>query len=216
MDDTTAAAGMPPRRQPSQKRSRERVEKLLAVAAELICRSGSDALRMGDVAAKAGVSIGSLYQYFPDKAALIRTLAERYNAEEQACIRAALAEAQDMAGLKAALDGLIDTYYGLFLAEPVMRDIWSATQADKSLQAMDLAQTRILGALVAEALARLNPAADPALFAVPAFLTMHLAGSTVRLAIGMDRAEGDALVATMKAMLLKELVPPRDQPLAAG
>jgi AcrR family transcriptional regulator len=36
---------------------------------------------MSEVAELAGISIGSLYQYFPDKSAIIRTLAERYNAE---------------------------------------------------------------------------------------------------------------------------------------
>lgn len=195
------------RRQPSQSRSRERVERMLAVATELIAAHGSDAMRMGEVAEKAGVSIGSLYQYFPDKAAIIRTLAERFNVQEQACIKAELDKVEDAAGLSAALICLIDTYYGLFLAEPVMRDIWSGTQADKTLRDMDLAQTRILGAMLAEALARLAPGADRAGLDISAFLAMHLAGSTVRLAIGMQRAEGDALVEALKHMMLRELLP---------
>ncbi|MFX6225919.1 helix-turn-helix domain-containing protein, partial [Acinetobacter baumannii] len=72
-----SAEATPLRRQPSQNRSRERVERRLAVATELLAAHGSDAMRMGESAERAGVSIGSLYQYFPDKAAIIRTLAER-------------------------------------------------------------------------------------------------------------------------------------------
>ncbi|WP_163335182.1 TetR/AcrR family transcriptional regulator, partial [Enterobacter hormaechei] len=83
----------------------------LGVATELIAAHGSDAMRMGEVAEKAGVSIGSLYQYFPDKAAIIRTLAERFNMQEQACIKAELDKVKDAAGLSAALVCLIDTYY---------------------------------------------------------------------------------------------------------
>jgi AcrR family transcriptional regulator len=120
-EDQTAAL----RRAPTQRRSRERVERMLAVATELIAAKGSDAMRMGEVAEKAGVSIGSLYQYFPDKAAIIRTLAERYNAQGRACIADGLADVRDAAGLRDAFGRLIDIYYGQFLAEPVMRDIWS-------------------------------------------------------------------------------------------
>ncbi len=62
------------RRAPSQKRSRERVERMLTAASEVITEQGSDAMRMGEVAERAGVSIGSLYQYFPDKGSIIRPL----------------------------------------------------------------------------------------------------------------------------------------------
>ncbi|TIY01434.1 MAG: TetR/AcrR family transcriptional regulator, partial [Mesorhizobium sp.] len=111
-----------PRRAPSQQRSRERVERMLAAASALIAEQGSDAMRMGEVAERAGVSIGSLYQFFPDKRAIVWALAERYTAESQACIAAALAEVSDAEGLRRAFSELVDIYYGLFLAEPVMRD----------------------------------------------------------------------------------------------
>jgi AcrR family transcriptional regulator len=192
---------------PTQRRSRERMESLLSTAAALIAAKGSDAMRMSEVAEKAGVSIGSLYQYFPDKAAILRTLAERYDAQGRECIRVELDAVRDMPGLRAALGRLTDAYYRMFLAEPVMRDIWSGTQADKSLQDMDLAENRALGGMLAEVLARLQPRADRAELETSAFLTMHLVGATVRLAITVDPAEGEALVATFKRMMLKEILP---------
>ncbi|WP_119460625.1 TetR family transcriptional regulator [Rhodospirillaceae bacterium SYSU D60014] len=200
-----------PRRAPVQRRSRERVERMLTAAATLIAEGGSDAMRMSDVAEMAGVSIGSLYQYFPDKGAIIRTLAERYNAQGRACIAAALADVRDMDGLREAFAGLIDTYYAMFLAEPVMRDIWSGTQADKALRDIDLADSRANGAVLAEVLARLRPSADPAALATSAFLTMQLGEATVRLAISVDRAEGDALIAAFKRMVLRELCPDEER-----
>ena len=193
------------RREPNQRRSRERVERILAAASALIAEKGSDAMRMGEVAAKAGVPIGSLYQYFPDKAAIILRLAERYNAAGRACIAAALATPRSMKELRAAFMGLIDTYYALFLAEPVMRDIWSGTQADKALREIELADSRANGAILAEALARLRPAADRAALATSAFLIMQLGEATMRLAISVKRAEGDALVAAYKRLVDREL-----------
>ena len=193
------------RREPNQRRSRERVERILAAASALIAEKGSDAMRMGEVAAKADVSIGSLYQYFPDKAAIIRRLAERYNAAGRACIQAALATPRSMKELRAAFMGLVDTYYALFLAEPVMRDIWSGTQADKALREIELADSRANGAILAGALARLRPGIDRAVLAASAFLIMQLGEATMRLAISVKRAEGDALVAAYKRLVDREL-----------
>jgi len=193
------------RREPNQRRSRERVERILAAASALIAQRGSDAMRMGEAAERAGVSIGSLYQYFPDKAAIIRQLAERYNAAGRACIAAALATPRSMKELRAAFMGLVDTYYALFLAEPVMRDIWSGTQADKALREIELADSRANGAILAGALARLRPAADRAALALSAFLIMQLGEATMRLAISVERAEGDALVVAFKRLVDREL-----------
>jgi AcrR family transcriptional regulator len=197
------------RRAPSQRRSRERVERILAAARELIAAKGSDAMRMGEVAERAGVSIGSLYQYFPDKAAVIRTLAERYNAQGRDCIAAELASVRDAAGLRVAFGRLIDTYYAMFLAEPVMRDIWSGTQADKGLRDLELEDSRANGALLADTLARVRPGADRAELEASAFLIMYLGEATMRLAVSVGRREGDALVASYQRMVLRELTPQR-------
>jgi AcrR family transcriptional regulator len=196
-----------PGRAPTQQRSRDRVERLLAVAASLIAAHGSDALRMSDVAQQAGVSIGSLYQYFPDKGAIIRTLAERYNARSRACIAEALAPVRDKAGLRRAFAGLVDTYYGIFLAEPVMRDIWSGIQADKALQEIERKDGRANAVLLADAMARARPRADRAALENTAFLVMQLGEATMRLAVSVERRQGDALVEGFKRMVLREIAP---------
>lgn len=196
-----------PGRAPTQRRSRDRVERLLSVAASLIAERGSEALKMSELAGKASVSIGSLYQYFPDKGAVIRTLAQRYNAQSRACIADALAPVRDKAGLRRAFAGLVDTYYGIFLAEPVMRDIWSGIQADKALQEIERQDSQANGALLADAMARVWPRADRAALENTAFLVMQLGEATMRLAVSVDRRQGDALVAGYKRMVLREIAP---------
>lgn len=194
------------RRAPSQKRSRERVERLLRAASEVIAEQGSDAMRMGEVAERAGVSIGSLYQYFPDKGSIIRTLADRYNTLGRDCIEAELANVSDMEGFRAAFGELIDTYYELFLAEPVMRDIWSGTQADKQLRDIDIVYGRVNGEILARALKRVRPDVDPAEIDRTAFLVMSLGEAAMRLAISVGREEGDGLVEAYKQMVLGKLL----------
>jgi AcrR family transcriptional regulator len=196
-------AASAPRRLPTQQRSRERVERMLDIATALIAEAGSDALRMSEVAEKASVSIGSLYQYFPDKAAIIRTLAERYNAQGRACVAAELAKVGKAGELPIALERVTDGYYAMFLAEPVMLDIWSGTQADKVLQEMDAEDGRAHAAMLTDVMTRLHPAADHHRIESSAFLLMHLIAATVRLAVTLPRKEGDEVIATFKLMVLR-------------
>ena len=64
------------RRSPSQSRSRATVVRILDAAAATIEERGYDETTTTAVAARAGVSVGSLYQYFPSKAALLVALAD--------------------------------------------------------------------------------------------------------------------------------------------
>ena len=208
MSEEAAIAATVARRAPAQQRSRERLERILAVASDLIARKGSDQMKMSEIADLAGISIGSLYQYFPDKSAIIRTLAEHYNDESRKCIEAALADVRGIDGLLAAYSGLIDQYYQIFLAEPVMRDIWSGMQADKQLAEVELAESRAAGALLAAAMTRVRPDADPERTAATAFLIWHLGEATMRLAVSCDAVEGAALVNAFKRMTVHELARP--------
>ncbi len=160
---------------------------------------------MSDIAASAGISIGSLYQYFPAKGALIRALAERYNAESRRCVEEALADVRDEADLVEAYSRLLDQYHEIMSSEPVMRDIWSGMQADRALMACQLAESRICGALLADAVCKAHPDTDPKEAEDLAFLIWELGEATMRLAISVDPAQGRSLVDAFKRMTIREL-----------
>ena len=65
------------RRIPAQPRSRATVEVLLEAAAQLLESAGMRGFNTNAVAERAGVSIGTLYRYFPDKQAILIALARR-------------------------------------------------------------------------------------------------------------------------------------------
>lgn len=67
-----------PRKMPSQVRAQETVDAILAATGRLIVRTGYDTMSTNRIAMAAGVSIGSLYQYFPSKEAIVATLVERH------------------------------------------------------------------------------------------------------------------------------------------
>lgn len=71
------------RRVPTGRKGRERVAHLLDAAAEVFARRGYDASTTAEIAEQAGVAVGSLYQYFPNKPALLEALAENYLEESR-------------------------------------------------------------------------------------------------------------------------------------
>jgi AcrR family transcriptional regulator len=68
----------PLRRRPRQVRAQERVERILDTAEQVFAEVGFSAATTNQIALQAGTSIGSLYEFFPNKEALAQALADRY------------------------------------------------------------------------------------------------------------------------------------------
>jgi AcrR family transcriptional regulator len=79
-----------PRKNASQERSRATVDALLAATARVLVRDGYDHASTNKIAIAAGVSIGSLYQYFPSKEALVAAVIEQHIGEMMDVMRASL------------------------------------------------------------------------------------------------------------------------------
>jgi len=82
-----------PRKNASQERSRLTVDALLEATARILVREGFDKASTNRIAEVAGVSVGSLYQYFPSKEALVAALIDRHNRQVMQAIQGELAEA---------------------------------------------------------------------------------------------------------------------------
>lgn len=70
--------GAGPRKQPKQQRSREMVEAILEATARVLVREGYEGASTNRIAEVAGVSVGSLYQYFSNKESLVAELMARH------------------------------------------------------------------------------------------------------------------------------------------
>jgi AcrR family transcriptional regulator len=79
-----------PRKRPRQQRSKATVDTILEATTRVLKKHGFDGLSTNAVAAQAGVSIGSLYQYFPNKEALVAKLIDRHMEDMNAAIFAEL------------------------------------------------------------------------------------------------------------------------------
>ena len=81
-----------PRKKASQDRSRATVDALIEATTRILIKDGFDKASTNRIADKAGVSVGSLYQYFPSKEALVAAVIERHNQELMEVVRGALTE----------------------------------------------------------------------------------------------------------------------------
>jgi AcrR family transcriptional regulator len=81
-----------PRKHASQDRSRATVDALVEATARILVREGFDNASTNRIAEVAGVSVGSLYQYFPGKEALVAAVIDRHKQEIMQVVRGALAE----------------------------------------------------------------------------------------------------------------------------
>jgi AcrR family transcriptional regulator len=91
---------MQPRKAPQQPRSQQTVAALLEAAAEVLETRGMQGFNTNAVAQRAGVSVGSLYQYFPSKEALTLGLVQREGEKFIAEARASLREADGTQALR--------------------------------------------------------------------------------------------------------------------
>jgi AcrR family transcriptional regulator len=89
------AAQTNPRKHASQERSRATVDALVEATARILVRVGFDRASTNRIAEAAGVSVGSLYQYYPSKEALVAAVIDRHNQATMRVVRDALAEVAD-------------------------------------------------------------------------------------------------------------------------
>src|SRR5215813_1537503 len=81
-----------PRKHASQERSRATVAALIEATARILVREGFENASTNRIAEEAGVSIGSLYQYYPSKEALVAAVIDRDNHRRMQVVRDAMAE----------------------------------------------------------------------------------------------------------------------------
>src|SRR5579863_5651676 len=92
------------RKSPTQRRARETVEVIFEAAARILERDGRAAFNTNAVAELAGVSVGTLYHYFPGKDAILIAMARSEMQAHQAAVTQAVAKAQ---GVRAIVKALI-------------------------------------------------------------------------------------------------------------
>jgi len=98
------------RRLPKQKRSQQRVERILEAAAEVFACVGYEAATTHAIAARAGTAIGSLYQFFPDKLAIFHALEKRHMEQVRAIHAKLMTPQMAQLPLEQIIQQLVETF----------------------------------------------------------------------------------------------------------
>lgn len=160
-----------PRKLPRQARSGATVEAILQAAAQVFERHGYAAGTTNRIAERAGVSIGSLYQYFPNKDAILLALVHRHLADGTAALEPHLHRLGGGARFDEVLPGIVDAMVELHAVAPGLhRVLFEETRLPSALRAeLDELEDGLVD-LVADALV-----ADPRLRLVDPRLSARVA-----------------------------------------
>jgi AcrR family transcriptional regulator len=119
----TQTRALQPRRKPVQRRSTATVERILQAAAQVFERHGYAAGTTNRIAAQADVSIGTLYQYYPNKDAVLVALVERHLNDAVEMLMPLLAELAAQPPLRQALDRALNAMLELHRHQPKLHRV---------------------------------------------------------------------------------------------
>jgi AcrR family transcriptional regulator len=212
----SAAARAQPRRRPQQSRSRERVTTILDAARTLIGTRGNDAVSMREIAATAGVPISSVYQYFPDKNAIVRELISSHLATVRQRVVQAFGRLRRPQDLMRATEATLDGVMRLFTDEPALAVIWAGVQANPVLRELDDQDSREIAAYLAQVLVRLLPGIPRMEIEGFCLFAAHVPTTVVRIALGLEPRSRRRLLGELRTLarlrmgdLVARNVPPR-------
>ncbi len=194
------------RRTPRQARSQERVNRILDVAEDLFARLGYAATTTNAIAAHARVPIGSLYQFFPDKTAILQALALRY--EEKLHRELAVVDEGEFVTLSLAdyVNQLIDTTDRFFSENPSYHAIFMEVQGTmRELEEIDEAADAQLVQDLASSLAKRDASLESTDYEAIAFVLVKAIGTLLWLSLSQEKTFRQRLVVETKRLTLQYL-----------
>ncbi|MEU2421254.1 TetR/AcrR family transcriptional regulator [Streptomyces sp. NPDC007851] len=199
-EPTAEETGAVLRRTPQQARSRARLARVLEAAERVLVAEGVQALTTTRVAAEAGVSVGSLYQYLPDRDAIVDALAATYFAR----LEAVMAEFAHSAAAERWPDPvgvLIERYAGLYRTEHGFRALWFGSGLTDRTRAADREHKRRMADGVRRVLLALGVADDTEELGRACHAAVLAADALAQEAFRRDAAGDTALLDEAKTML---------------
>ena len=147
---------------------------ILEVAADLFAEAGYSATSTNAIAARAGISSGSLYQYFPNKEAIARALSQRYAAALAAAHDQAFAIPQPDEPLAALVDRIVDPVISFLLANPAFKRMMGGADAPPALLEATVPLTSAVASRTQQMLAARLPPRPLDQLQIEALTAVHL------------------------------------------
>ncbi len=205
------------RRTPQQARGQRRVAQILDAAAEVFAEIGYEAATTNAIAIRANTSIGSLYQFFPNKHAILDALARRY--ESQLTQLLDIMFSGDDAPLQDALEALIDRIAEFYLAHPAFQAMFSASRDSGALSSIADSMCALIIVRVSDRFMTEVDALGPADAELYATIVVYTMRGLIPLGVSSGDVRQQQVIAHLKRTInayLRSLEAFRDQEFSPG
>ena len=187
------------RRRPVQERGRKRFELILTSARSKLAEVGLDGFTLESVANAAGVPIGSVYQFFPNKHALIAELS-RQDTEALASELKVAADGFDTAAWQEGTDHVVDGVAELWRTDPTRRHVWLAMQSTAATRSLLAEQTKAVTDEVVPLVRPLLPHGSTRQTRTVAEVVVQMCYSLLHFSVRDDRPHEDAVTELKRAL----------------
>ena len=191
-----------PRRIPIQERGEKRVAGLLRAAAAIFAEVGFEAATMSDIAERAGASIGSLYQFFPNKDVVARAVRTQY-CQELKELWASLVAVSARTTTSRLVDQFLKVTIRAIEEHPAIIRLMDAPRSTNP--AADIKES--LRQQLVELFLTRKPRMSPIKAHRYAEITVQMVRALLWLYVETEPSEREALVAEMKSALVNYLSP---------
>ncbi|MEU4042530.1 TetR family transcriptional regulator [Streptomyces antibioticus] len=199
----------PQKEQPRRRQARgeRRIAQLLEAAASVFCSTGYTAASTNAIAREAGVSPGTLYQFFPNKEAIAIELGDRLMHEMRETYGEALAPVDPATPLETAVGAAIDRFIAFNCDHPVFFALMHGPDIPGRMAEEHDALHATLLSRIQDLLSSFLPDAPDAELTRTAQMCLGVYKAGLELILGHEGAERDAYVRELKAVLIRYLEP---------
>lgn len=193
-----------PRRRPAQERSRRKFDQLLQASREVLLDVGFEAFTNDEVAHRAGLPIGTLYQFFANKYVIVCELDRVQSVAVRDEVEQLAAQIPSLDWLR-LVNSLVDHMAQLWRDDPSRRAVWYAVQSTPATRASAAVTERELAAAVARVLAPLTPGTPRHRRRIIAEVLIHVTYSMLNLSVRDGQEHAEAVV-ELKRLLASYLL----------
>ncbi|MBA9001831.1 AcrR family transcriptional regulator [Actinomadura cellulosilytica] len=196
----TTTRPTPLRRRPAQRRSAERVQRMLDACAEILDEHGYDGLSTTRIAQRAEVAIGSVYQFFPDKRAVAQALALRNLEMFGERVTRLLAE-QEFAHWSDTVGAIIDIFVEMNRTVPGFRVLRFGDAADVNLLDAAADNNTVVAARLRQLVVDAFGVSDTPQMARAVAIAVEAADAVLKMAFRTDPDGDPHIIAETKRMI---------------
>ncbi|WP_217545722.1 TetR/AcrR family transcriptional regulator [Streptomyces sp. GbtcB6] len=204
-EDTATGKEQPRRR---QARGERRIQQLLEAAASVFCTTGYTAASTNAIAREAGVSPGTLYQFFPNKEAIAIELGDRLMHDLRETYGEALAPVAPATSLADAVAAVVDRLTAFNTEHPVFFALMHGPDMPGGItEAHDALHTNLLGRVETLLASLLPPGTDKADVTRTAHVSLGIYKAGLELVLSHEGTERQAYIQEIKNALTRYLEP---------